>query len=196
MLVANLVSCVIVLLATASVVCIAYDVGAIYFGDWHVDPYSEKQHGPGWTEWGLVLNAQPRYPGHLQPNIPFSAPGWGVNSSEADPANMQVKIDAAVANGIDFFLFDWYWYAETMAGKPFLAGALEDGFLMAPNKSKIKFALMWANQDWVDIHPAKQSYSSTYRGSDVPDPHMLLLFSMLDHNEKYCFSFLFSFVNT
>lgn len=52
--------------------------------------------------------------------------------------------------GIDFFLFDWYWYAElgTPNGGTFLSGALEDGFLKAPNlnSSGMQFALMWANQ--------------------------------------------------
>ena len=156
----------------------AYDVGAIYFGDWHADPWNEKQHGAGWTEWGLVVNAQPRWPGHAQPNKPLTAQGWDVSFSENDPGNMAIKIDAAVSHGLDFFLFDWYWYAETMSrSPPFLGGALEQGFLRASNRNKLKFALMWANQDWVDIHPAKRSYSNTYRQSDVPDSSMLLLFN-------------------
>lgn len=27
----------------------------------------------------------------------------------------------------------------------------------------MKFALMWANQDWVDVHPAKRGWHGTYR---------------------------------
>jgi len=73
------------------------------------------------------------------------------------------------------FLFDWYWYASpTMGNVPdlqgagggtFLAGALEDGFLKAPNREKMQFALMWANQDWVDLHPAKKGWNGCYRGA-------------------------------
>jgi hypothetical protein len=164
-------------LAALVVTVTSYDVGAIYFGDWHLDPYQQQRHGQKWTEWELVVNALPRWKGHVQPNLPYSAPGWGPMYPEDDPQNMQVKIDAALSHGIDFFLFDWYWYAETVGSRPFLSGALENGFLKAPNRSKLKFALMWANQDWVDIHPAKRNYASTYRQSDAFDPNMLLIFN-------------------
>lgn len=48
-------------------------------------------------------------------------------------------------------------------GGTFLAGALEDGFLKASNKDKMQFSLMWANQDWVDVHPAKLGWNGCYR---------------------------------
>jgi len=40
-------------------------------------------------------------------------------------------------------MYDWYWYE----GKPFLEGALNNGFLKAPNNERMKFFLMWANHD-------------------------------------------------
>jgi hypothetical protein len=43
-------------------------------------------------------------------------------------------------------------------GGVFLGGALNDGFLKAQNNEKMLFALMWANQDWVDLHPAKKGW--------------------------------------
>ena len=46
-----------------------------------------------------------------------------------------------------------YYYAEKGTdgrGGGFLNGALEDGFLKV-NQSDVKFSLMWANQDWVDV---------------------------------------------
>ena len=132
-------------------------VSAFYFGDWHVDPQMSALHkDANWTEFQLAVNAQPRYPGHRQPNLPLHAPeqGMGVNQSEDEPAVMAKKIDAAVAHGVGMFLFDWYWYASpTMGNVPdlqgagggtFLAGALEHGFLKAPNRQKMQFALMWA----------------------------------------------------
>jgi hypothetical protein len=64
-------------------------------------------HGPDWTEWQLPIHAKPRYPGHLQPNLPLEAPGFGMNQSEDDPEVFAKKIDAATSNGIDLFLFDW-----------------------------------------------------------------------------------------
>jgi len=121
-----------------------------YFPNYHVDPRNEKQHGPGWTEWELVKRAEPKFPGHRQPRVPL----WGYEN-EDDPAVMAKKIDAAAAHGIDVFIFDWYFYDDG----PFLDRGLERGFLKAPNNSRLKFAIMWANHDWVDIHPAKAHYA-------------------------------------
>jgi hypothetical protein len=45
-------------------------VGAFYFGDWHVDPQMAALHGPNWTEFEVAVHATPRFPGHLQPNVP------------------------------------------------------------------------------------------------------------------------------
>lgn len=63
------------------------------------------------------------------------------------------KVQVAAAHGLDAFLFDWYWYD----GRPFLQRALEQGFLPTANADQLKFALMWANHDWVNIHPWKRS---------------------------------------
>src|SRR5665811_198041 len=62
---------------------------------------------------------------------------------------MAMKIDAAADNGIDCFIFDWYMYEDV----PFLNQCIDDGFLKAKNSEKIKFAFMWANHDWLNIHP-------------------------------------------
>ena len=129
-----------------------YSVGAFYYGPWHVDPTNEMLHGKNWTEWNLVKSAQPRFPGHLQPNVPL----WGYEMDN-DPAVMAKKIDAAADNGIDHFLFDWYWYNETSTNGQlglFQDSALEKGFLSAPNRHRLDFALMWASQEWMDVHPA------------------------------------------
>ena len=117
-----------------------------YFPNFHVDPRNEAVHGKGWTEWELMKHAGPRFPGHMQPKIP----AWGYED-EADPAVMARKIDAAADHGLDAFIFDWYWYEG-----PFLERALNEGFLGAPNRSRMKFALMWANHDWKNFHPGNR----------------------------------------
>lgn len=125
-----------------------YSVAAYYFGNYHVDPRNEAEHGPGWTEWRLVQQARPRFEGHHQPKVPL----WGYED-ESDPAVFAKKIKAATQASISAFIFDWYWYDNG----PFLQSALEKGYLGAANRNDLKFAIMWANHDWFDIHPAKLS---------------------------------------
>lgn len=123
----------------------AYTIACYYFPNYHVDPRNEAVHGPGWSEWALVKRAEPRFPAHCQPRIPL----WGYEN-EDDPLVMAKKIAAAADHGIDVFIFDWYWYDDG----PFLERGLDAGFLYASNNNRLKFALMWANHDWQDIHPA------------------------------------------
>ena len=123
-----------------------YQVGAYYFPNYHVDPRNEFEHGPGWTEWQLVKAATPRFPGHRQP----VEPEWGY-LDEADPSAMEFKINQAADHGLDYWLFDWYWYDDG----PFLERCLNEGYLGARNNDRVKFALMWANHDWMNLHPAK-----------------------------------------
>lgn len=121
-------------------------VGVYYFPNYHADARNALVHGAGWTEWELVKNARPRWPGHHQPNLPQ----WGY-TDEADPVAMAQKIAAAADHGIDAFIFDWYWYDNA----PYLQRGLDEGYLHAANRDRVKFALMWANHDWTDIHPKK-----------------------------------------
>lgn len=123
----------------------AYQVAAYYFPNYHADVRNERRLGHGWTEWELLKQARPRYAGHQQPKVPL----WGYED-EADPAVFARKINAAADHCIDAFIFDWYYYDDG----PFLQNALEHGYLNAPNNHRLKFALMWANHNWVELFPA------------------------------------------
>lgn len=123
-----------------------FNVAAYYFPNYHPDPRNALRHGEGWTEWELVKKARPRFYAHRQPKQPL----WGY-TDESDPLQMAQKIDAAASHGIDAFIFDWYYYDDG----PFLQRGVEQGFMKAPNADQIKFGLMWANHDWLDIHPAE-----------------------------------------
>jgi hypothetical protein len=123
-------------------------VAVYYFPQYHPDPQNEKWHGPGWDEWALVKAATPRFPGHQQPKVPL----WGYED-ESKPEVCARKIDAAADHGISSFIFDWYWYEDG----PFLERSLERGFLKAPNAKRLPFCLMWANHDWMNIHPGLSS---------------------------------------
>jgi Glycosyltransferase WbsX len=122
-----------------------YQIDAYYFPGFHPNPRVGVDHGPGWTEWELLKRAEPKFQGHRQPKFPL----WGYQD-ESKPDVFAQKIDAAAESGLTHFLFDWYWY-----GGPYLNGALDSGYLQAPNNRRLKFALMWANHDWFDIQPAK-----------------------------------------
>jgi hypothetical protein len=125
-------------------------VATYYFPNYHVDRRNEIEHGKGWTEWELVKNARPRFPGHAQPRTP----AWGYQD-EADPAVFAQKIAVASDHGISSFIFDWYYYNDG----PYLQRGLEEGYWGARNNHRLKFALMWANHDWIDIHPARHDTS-------------------------------------
>ncbi|MCE5267305.1 MAG: glycoside hydrolase family 99-like domain-containing protein [Planctomycetaceae bacterium] len=125
----------------------AFQVAAYYFPNYHLgDARNEKAKGKGWNEWQLVKDAKPRFPGHRQPNKPL----WGY-TNEANPKDMAQKIDAAADHGIDAFIFDWYYYEDGL----FLERGLEKGFFGAANNRRLKFALMWADHPWLEIHPWK-----------------------------------------
>ena len=125
-----------------------YTVAAYYFPNYHPgDARNSARFGEKWSEWELVKNARPRFPGHQQPKKPL----WGYED-ESDPQVMAKKIKTAAKYGIDAFIFDWYYYDDG----PFLQDGLERGYLNAENNKRVKFALMWANHDWIDIHPASR----------------------------------------
>ena len=138
-------------------------VACYYFPNYHThDARNDENKGDGWSEWELVRRARPVFEGHAQPKVP----AWGY-TDEKDPSVMARKIDAAADNGIDVFIFDWYYYDDG----PFLNRALDEGFLGAPNTERLRFALMWANHDWLDIHPYTRGDSQTvmYSGRVAPE---------------------------
>lgn len=121
-----------------------YNVAVYYFPNYHVDKRNESYFGKGWTEWELLKAGRPKFEGHQQPKVPL----WGY-TDEADPKQMAQKINAAASNGIDAFIFDWYYYNDG----PFLQRGVEDGFMRAKNNNRLKFSFMWANHDYTDVFP-------------------------------------------
>lgn len=107
-------------------------VAVYYFPNW----------GPVATsEWKTIQSAKPMFAGHQQPKIPL----WGYQNENL-PEVMEQKIATAAGNGIDAFIFDWYYFDSEYGGK-YLYKALEDGFLKASNNDRLKFSLMWCNHD-------------------------------------------------
>ena len=150
----------------------SYDVAAFVWPAYHPEPrWAELgifKAGKG--EWQNVWEAVPKWEGHRQPLKPL----WGYEN-EADPKVVAKKIDAAVAHGVNVFIYDWYWYG----GRPFLEDALDKGFLGAPNNGKMKFFIMWANHDvnngW-DNTVAEKSYTDfIWRGTVSMDEFRALV---------------------
>lgn len=114
-----------------------YDIAAIiwpaYTGD---EPRTIPFWPEGMGEWQTVKSMKPLYPGHPWNRKPL----WGY-VNEADPYVMEMQIEAATSHGVNVFIYDWYWYDN----RPFLEQCLNNGFLKARNRDKMKFFLMWAN---------------------------------------------------
>ena len=120
------------------------DVVAVYYPHWHRYPKGDEWFGAEkWkeAEWAFVRDAKLRVPGQ---KIPFR-PLYGYLDGK-NPADVAKEIDLASNAGIDVFLFDWYWYGGEMT----MQESLEQGFLRAPNRMKMKFCLMWCYHDRVD----------------------------------------------
>ena len=115
------------------------DVMAIYFPNWHVSPQLETYYGPGKSEWDFVKTSPTRFPGHRQPMIPVHGYLDGKN-----PADVAKEIDLAADAGIDVFLYDYYYYG----GATILQEALDEGYLRAKNRDRVKFALMWCYHEF------------------------------------------------
>ena len=120
-----------------------YDVAAFLYPAYCSDDPRLRPFWPmGIGEWETVLTMQQRNPGHYWNRRPL----WGY-INEADPAVMEMEIDEATRHGINVFIFDWYWFD----GRPFMETTLRNGFLKAGNRDNMKFYLMWANHDVLNL---------------------------------------------
>ena len=105
----------------------ATDVGVFYFPGW-------RSHSRFWKDLkGL--------PDSRSPNVswPDREPLLGYYAEEDIKVAVQ-HIDWASQYGITFFAYDWYW-----DGKATQSSHAIDNYLKAPNNSKVKFSILWAN---------------------------------------------------
>ena len=148
---------------TASLKGVQFEVVANYFAAWHSSPALDKIYGKGWTLWERVKKSKPLFPGQLLPKYPL----WGY-FNDADPAWAEREIDTAARYGIGVWAIDWYWHSGTM----FYQEQLEQGFLKAANRSKLKFGIMWANEDWAGkALPQVHSVEDCVRATDYIIEH-------------------------
>ena len=129
-----------------------YNVAAYIWPSCHHDErFGDMLWPEGMGEWEIIKKGTPRFEGHYQPKAPL----WGYELDD-DPKVMEKWIDVATDHGINTFIFDWYWFDEG----PFLESSVNNGFLKAANKDKMKFYLMWAN------HDVKRNYWNVHKFKD------------------------------
>ena len=161
----------------------AYDIAAYiwpaYTGD---EPRTRIFWPEGMGEWQSVKTAVKRFEGHTWPRKPL----WGY-VNEANPDVMRMQIDAAADHGVNVFIYDWYWYDR----RPFLENCLNDGFLKAPNKDRMKFYLMWANHDAVALWDKRNSWDGNtviWQGSQTENEFRRAMKRVIDkyfHEPNY-----------
>lgn len=116
-----------------------YDVAAYVWPSYTGSEMRSRIFWPeGIGEWQTVKNSARKNGDYFWSRKPL----WGYED-EADPRVMEHQIDEAVSHGVNVFIYDWYWYDH----RPFLEQCLDNGFLQAPNRNRMKFYLMWANHD-------------------------------------------------
>ena len=107
-----------------------YQIGIYYFPGWSPD----QMH-----RWKLQADFPER----------DSLLGW---YEEGQPAVADWHIKWAAENGITFFVYDWYWRQDNEE----LGAGLNEGFLKARYRDRMKFALMWANHKPFSGHTPDQ----------------------------------------
>jgi hypothetical protein len=129
-----------------------YYVAAYIWPSCHDDSLA---HAHLWSEgngeWEIIQKGDPRFEGHYQPKQPL----WGYEHDD-DPKVIERWIDTALKYGVNTFIYDWYWFMDY----PYLEGALNNGFLKAPNNEKMNFYIMWAN------HVVNKNYWNYHRYGD------------------------------
>ncbi|UVI29752.1 glycosyltransferase WbsX family protein [Paenibacillus spongiae] len=127
-----------------------YDVAAFIWPSYTGDEPRTRMFWPeGIGEWQSVKNAVKKFPEHNWPRKPL----WGY-VNEADPYVMEMQINAAADNGVNVFIYDWYWYDK----RPFLEQCLNNGYLQAKNNDRVKFYLMWANHNVMNVWDIRISH--------------------------------------
>jgi hypothetical protein len=124
-------------------------VGAYYYDGWGgKNPKADDPTQP-WAK-----NMPRQVTKRMLDEFPDREPAWGWRNDSQEI--MERQIDLAADNGIEFFLFCWYW-RDTQGPINLEAIAKAPGhesmnrYLKAKNKHRIKFALLVANHSGAEI---------------------------------------------
>ncbi len=123
-------------------------LAAYVYPGWHPTPERDASFYPGFTEWDLVEQATPRFPGHAQPRLP----AWG-RYDDRDPAAVGRRVALAAAHGVDALVHGFFW----CRGKRVFQEALDEGYLGSPEGRALPFAVMWANRMPRRVRPVRRA---------------------------------------
>ena len=124
-------------------------IGVYYFDGWSGKHQLADNPGEPWAK-----NAPTHQTRRMIEEFPDREPVWGWRNDS--PEIMKWQIDLAAENGVDFFLFCWYWKNDRGAIN---VDALKNDYhhtsmelyLKAPNKNKLKYCLLVANHGGAEI---------------------------------------------
>ena len=157
-----------------------YEVACYHWSNWHRSPENDRQIGKDWTEWEYVKTAIPRFVGHQQPKKPL----WGY-LDDSLPEVAELQIDAAADHGITAFIFDWNWVPDDGEGGHSNL-ALNQGFLNAKNRDRLKFCLMWCGAaDDAAFDYIIEQYFSSDRYLRVDGGLYLSIYNLQDITTSY-----------
>jgi Glycosyltransferase WbsX len=111
---------------------------AFYLPQFHQTPENDAWHGAGFTEWSVVAQSRPLFPGHFQPRLPGELGFYDLRL----PETRELQARLARSHGISGFCYYHYWFkGRRMLERPFRE-------VLRSGKPDFPFCLCWANESW------------------------------------------------
>jgi hypothetical protein len=111
---------------------------AFYLPQFHQTPENDAWHGTGFTEWTVVAQSRPLFPGHVQPELPGELGFYDLRL----PETREIQAQLARSHGISGFCYYHYWFkGRRILDRPFRE-------VLHSGKPDFPFCLCWANESW------------------------------------------------
>jgi len=111
---------------------------AFYLPQFYPTPENDAWHGSGFTEWTLVAQSRPLFPGHYQPHLPGELGFY----DQRVPETRELQARLARSHGISGFCYYHYWFG----GHRMLDRTFDE--VLRSGKPEFPFCLCWANESW------------------------------------------------